>query len=644
MDNSGGATIPQGGEPDVRESSWLDHLVDEAPVLRLVRLRDRAAAGADADTIAGADRDLSAALRLKELLDQRRQRAAELAALNEIAGQLTSLRALDVLLGEVVDHARRLLGVDLAYLGLVQGDRLVIEVASGSLTTSLLGLEVPMGTGLVATVIANGEPVWTSDYRSESSFTHDPSADAASRSENMRGLLGVPLHVRGQILGALFASTRQERRFRDDEVALLVALAAHAAMAIENARSVTQYQSTVARLGAVNDELARRTSELEQTLQWDKTLTQVVLRGGHLGDLVQEVSSLAGQPVIFVPLGSAPPASVALDKDMDRVREAVATAEPETGATIELSDRHLVARPVLFAGRHLGSLVLTCAGDPAPYELLLLERAVPAVALSLVAERAAAEATVRARDALLFDLVTRPSATAGGMQRQARLAGLDPAGTYCVMVLQPVDDDQAATPADDLDLPAGSVVAQHGTRTLIVAPGDDPSMLLNSGLLDSRPRREVASHTTGIAGPARGVAELALSYREAQQTVDVLTTLGRAGEAATAQGLGIYRILLTYTGRQELAGLLETQLGSVLHEEERRGVPLLATMDTYLDHGRRHAASAQALGIHVNTLYQRLDTIDRLLGATWREGHRASDLHLMLRLRQSATALDPGPA
>jgi len=67
-------------------------------------------------------------------------------------------------------------------------------------------------------------------------------------------------------------------------------------------------------------------------------------------------------------------------------------------------------------------------------------------------------------------------------------------------------------------------------------------------------------------------------------------------------------------------------------------------MDTYLDHGRRHAASAQTLGIHVNTLYQRLETIDRLLGDGWREGHRATDLHLMLRLSASATSLDADPA
>lgn len=639
MVESGGASVPSVRDSDAREDSWLDHLVDEAPISELVRLRDRAAAGADAAAATAADRDLSAALRLRALLDQRRQRAAELAALNQIAGQLTTLRAHDVLLREVVAHARRLLSVDLAYLGLVLDDHMVIEVASGSLTSQLVGLEVSLTEGLAARVIAKGEPAWTHDYPSESSFVHDPAADTAARSENIRGLLGVPLQVRGEVLGALFASTRQERHFRKEDVALLSALAAHAAMVIENARSVAQYQSTVARLNAVNEELARRTSALEQTLQWDKTLTQVVLRGGNVDDLLQEISSLSGQPVVFVAQGSSPPGDLALTDDRDRAQAAVAAAAPEDGATIELSDRHLVARPVLFAGRNLGSLVLTCPGEPGSNELLLLDRAVPAFALSLVAERAAAEATVLARNALLFDLVTRPSMTSKGMQRQARLAGLDPAGTYCVMVLQVVDDDEPTTIKEDLRLPAGSVIAEHGTRTLIVVPGEDPA-----ALLDSQRQHARTSRTIGIAGPARGASELAQCYREAQQTVDVLATLGRSGEAATAQGLGIYRILLTYTGRQEVAGLVEAQLGPVLREEQRRGVPLLATMEAYIEHGRRHSASAQALGIHANTLYQRLDTLDRLLGDTWREGHRATDLHLVLRLNKSATSLGSGPA
>lgn len=87
----------------------MELLLDDASIDRLEEHR-KAFPGAEAH----------AALRLRALLDQRRQRSTELAALNDIAVRLTTVRDNRALLQEVVDQARRLLGVDLAYMGSVQ--------------------------------------------------------------------------------------------------------------------------------------------------------------------------------------------------------------------------------------------------------------------------------------------------------------------------------------------------------------------------------------------------------------------------------------------------------------------------------------------------------------------------------------------
>nr|WP_263399844.1 helix-turn-helix domain-containing protein [Saccharopolyspora pogona] len=71
-------------------------------------------------------------------------------------------------------------------------------------------------------------------------------------------------------------------------------------------------------------------------------------------------------------------------------------------------------------------------------------------------------------------------------------------------------------------------------------------------------------------------------------------------------------------------------------------MPLLATLEQFLSAGRRPRAAANALGIHVNTLYQRLTTIDSLLGPHWRDGERALELHLVLHLGQGSRLLDQG--
>jgi DNA-binding PucR family transcriptional regulator len=108
---------------------------------------------------------------------------------------------------------------------------------------------------------------------------------------------------------------------------------------------------------------------------------------------------------------------------------------------------------------------------------------------------------------------------------------------------------------------------------------------------------------------------------------------------SSARGLGIYRILLSHMAREHLDELTEEQLGPLMAEQSKRGVPLLESLSVYLAHGRHHSATAASLGVHVNTLYQRLDAIDRLIGVEWRDPDKALDLQVLMRLRRSADLL-----
>ncbi|MFC9358589.1 helix-turn-helix domain-containing protein [Rhodococcus sp. NPDC057014] len=609
------------------DRGWMELLLDDAPLDELETLRRTLIDGSDPSERATVEREANAALRLRAQLDQRRQRSRELAALNDIAVRLTTVRDDRVLLQEVVDQARQLLGVDLAYMGSVYDEEFVIEVTSGALTPNLVGIRLALDEGLVGLIVRRSAPEWTPDYQSEPAFRHMTGADSAARSENMRGLLGVPLRVADRVIGALFACKRQERAFTESEIALLSALAAHAAIAIENVRSLERDRDTVARLEAVNAELSQRTNELEQILQWDRTLTQVVLLGAGVQRLVREVAQLSRQPAYFVLDESALPAELMSHAD----DVAAAVRELRAGGKDHVARHGVLAQRVAAAGEMLGALL--SLGAEQPTTRLLLERAAPAIALSLAGERAAGEATRRARDAFLVDLLTHPAAEQDE-RRQLRLAGLTPDTTYCIAVaIAAGPDTSIRTALENVPLPSGSVAAEHGSRALAVVPATDSASVqavFASARLDA---------TIGIAEPARGAKALARAYVEAQQTVDVLDTLGRSGEVSSARGLGIYRILLSHLAREHLDELTEAQLGPLMAEQSTRGVPLLETLSEYLAHGRHHSATAASLGVHVNTLYQRLDAIDRLLGTDWRDPDKALDLQVLMRLRRTADLL-----
>ena len=107
-------------------TSWVELLAAQAGLAELeAHRRDLLAAGAARERV---DAEARAAVEVSDLLRQRQQRVVELAALNDIATRLAAVPDPADLLVEVVDQARRLLGVDLSYLALLDdGDLEFVE-------------------------------------------------------------------------------------------------------------------------------------------------------------------------------------------------------------------------------------------------------------------------------------------------------------------------------------------------------------------------------------------------------------------------------------------------------------------------------------------------------------------------------------
>jgi DNA-binding PucR family transcriptional regulator len=108
--------------------------------------------------------------------------------------------------------------------------------------------------------------------------------------------------------------------------------------------------------------------------------------------------------------------------------------------------------------------------------------------------------------------------------------------------------------------------------------------------------------------------------------------LGRAGSSATVADLGFFGQMLGRPGQADLRAFLDRTLGKIKAYDSRRGADLLPTLEVFLAEGGHHANTARALGIHINTLYQRLERLDHVLGEEWRESDRRLELHLAVRL------------
>ena len=169
------------------------------------------------------------------------------------------------MLAHAVEEAARLLKADGAMVYLVEDDRLRFAVDAGIRNEEarqlIRGLSLPVGVGLFGHAVATGEVVVSQDYRHDKQFQHSAVADRIVAVANMRSMAAAPLIAEGEVIGALGAYSSQANDFDEAEIALLRALADHAAATVANQRLI--------------DRLARSQEELAHRVEAQRTLAEM---------------------------------------------------------------------------------------------------------------------------------------------------------------------------------------------------------------------------------------------------------------------------------------------------------------------------------------------------------------------------------
>ncbi len=175
------------------------------------------------------------------------QRNTQLAALNKAAMAIAGELALDNVLQQIVDSARTLMNAEYAALGVPNNEGyLDAFVYSGMRREdAVLINHLPKGYGLLGAIFQERKPIRipkiTKDKRSVGFPENHPL---------MESFLGVPVIVGDEVLGNLYLTSKigaDEFSLEDQEI--VVMLAAHAAIAIQNARLYEQ----VGRLAIVEE-------------------------------------------------------------------------------------------------------------------------------------------------------------------------------------------------------------------------------------------------------------------------------------------------------------------------------------------------------------------------------------------------------
>lgn len=619
-------------------ASFLDLLAAGAPREDFdAVVADALDRGVDGEELAELRRQRATALRVLEQMEGHRQREAEMTALYETASDLTAIRDVDTILTAIVRRARQLLRADMTYLSLndEEDGASYMKVTDGALTAEFRSLRLPLGTGLLGLVAQTGAPYYTEDYQADERFLHRDYIDDAVAGEGIRAILGVPLVVDGAVIGALLAVHRTVRPFPPAEISLLMSFAAHAAVALENARLFARTQEALAELDAANRQVRAHAEAVEQAAHAHDALTDVLLRGGGVEEVAGVLSGVLGGDVhVYDPTGrQVASTGGAVLTDPAALEQAIAQAR-RSGRSVEVpGDGPPAYVAVARSGdEHLGTVALTGRGEPlALAERRTLERGALVTALVLLFSRTAAEAEERVRGELLADLLTPGAVDERRLRERARLQGadLDAPGAVVVAAVPDGERHRAAAAASRLAADHAGLAADHGGHVVLLAAGVEP---LELGRRLQEQAASSGASTIGVAASAGGPAATAAAYHEARRCLEALLTLGRVGEVSDPAGLGVARLLLGHNGPEELTGFVQRALGPVLAYDARRGTDLLGTLEAWYDAGERPTETARRLHVHPNTVAQRLERLTGLLGRDWREPDRGLDLRLAIRL------------
>jgi PucR C-terminal helix-turn-helix domain/GAF domain len=542
--------------------------------------------------------------------------------LSAVVGVVASGPDLSHILDRVVDLLTRATDCHACFVYLRSGERLEMRAASPVYSHLVGRISFGIDQGLAGWAVRRDEAAFIREGAIQDERTHYvPELEE----ERFQSMVAVPIPSRdGAAIGTIVLHTVAPREFDERILNVLSRAASLVAGAIENARLYEDAQERVAALtqlagfgrevaavgnrAALFDLAAHRIRPLISA-----DLVLVYAAEGPAGRLVRA----AADP--------SPPTST----DESELVAALLGADAEYANAIR--DRLLGAFGIEGGSGTLDAVELLVDRESAGVIVAASRRAWPETTPELM--RAAAQQVALAAEKIgliehlteenlardLFDSLAAGKPEPAGAKLEK--AGLSDGRPRFMIRAEPILAN-ASWPEDAADLERSlrgalpHVLCDFSSGALrALVPVD------TAGVDSVRPLLEALDDAGVLEGLAvgtsearRGVDGLTLALREATDAAKVAARLGNTKEAMLYRDTGAYRYLIGILDEGGPQDHLRVAIDVLAGYDRDRGTQLVTTLDEYLSNGRSVASTARVLFIHVNTLRQRLERIERLTG------------------------------
>jgi hypothetical protein len=603
--------------------------------------------------------NIRAALAVREQQALQQQREKALLVVLETAHDLTAIRDLELVLQAIVRRARQMFGSDVGYL--TNFDRghndFYIRATDGVISERFKNVRVPLDHGVCGHVFKNKVPYHSDTYISDEGFAHDRGIDLAVADEGVRSLLGAPLLVGNQCIGVLCICDRQSRSYAPWEVSMLATLAAQASVAIENARLFQEAQVALQKASEANALLHRQAQEIEAAADAHERMTKLVARGCAVTDILGMTSSmLHGQVALLdeaeqITHRVTSPAALPCDDlgtllaqvaVQDALHKALGDSRVAGGSRLAwFSNGQSLRVAALMGGdRLLGAMVILTGAEISDTQVRTFERGALVAGVVLLSQERSDLALSSEAAAVIRSLLSWQQESLAALQLRTEAQGLDLGAPLRLMVLS-VEGRlvEYALRRIRASLPRGVLMEEY--EGLIVAISATENFAALTAAVETNLIGDPRLNTVGVASESIArIDALPRCFGVIKRGIDVLHALGRQRELVAEATLTMYSLLFEQRQSSEVDAFIESTAGALLGQDRKRKSELGTTLLAYLENAQNAKATAEALKVHVNTLRQRLETIDELLG-DWRSGGRALELHVALRMQMLQGRLTP---
>lgn len=569
-----------------------------------------------------------------------RRRESELTALFSSARELAELHDIDTVLERLVARAHDMMGCDLAYLSEYDEatHELRVRTTVGAVSEQFQSLRVPAGRGLVSVIVESRTAQWASRYQDYLTERHDPTIDDAVATEGIVSMLGVPLLSGGGVLGVLFVATRDEYAFSTEQIALLSALADHGAVVLRAAGTLDELQRSEDEARASLEQLSAYLAERDRSSTVHQELVHAVLTGGGFDQVARTLGSALGRRVTIVDahvrvIGSSADEPSRHPLDLDAATRGALERSSGDGHTVTLdSGEHRIIMAVTAGTQTLGALLLGAGEfELGPVDVRTVERAAQVTALLALQQQAVADAESRTQSELVVDILDGLPERRSDVERRARALDVTLAELDTVLLFSVPGEARApATQALISMLERRGLVGEY--RGFIVAVLASRTTTATAEEIRLRVVQATQGPVLCVSAPLADKPDaLAGRFAECLRTARLLEALGTVDRAVTTDEYLPYSAVFD-TDQRSLKAFLDQTIGAVQAYDADRGTELLDTLRAFVRCNASPTKTARMLRFHTNTILQRLDRLDTILGPQWRDEENLFRISIAVRL------------